>query len=331
MQLLRDRLVEGFILVATPLEEPPGVPSVAIAGHELPRPGDKCGDRSRSRRDPRAVPSRRTRPRTDRILQGSREQRRHRDPLAGDPHGRRRTWASRFGPSSPCSSAAVPPSDAASRARGLRGGTRARQQLLQAGSPFSALFAFNDVSAIGAMRAFLDAGMRGPAADLGRRLRRHPRRRLPEPEPHHRAPAARLHGRHGGQDPARATLGQRLRLRGARHHAAGADRPRAPPDRRRSDRSAVSWQAKIPISMSSRSIRLCPLPLIGLVLFLLRLASGHRGRAPSRPHRRADAVACGRQAGARAERGPDRRELVPHGAAGGLASGRGTGSRGGQT
>jgi LacI family transcriptional regulator, galactose operon repressor len=36
------------------------------------------------------------------------------------------------------------------------------QQLLATGQPFTALFAFNDISAIGAMRAFRDAGLRVP-------------------------------------------------------------------------------------------------------------------------------------------------------------------------
>jgi LacI family transcriptional regulator len=36
------------------------------------------------------------------------------------------------------------------------------QRILSAGKPFTALVAFNDISAIGAMRAFRDAGLRVP-------------------------------------------------------------------------------------------------------------------------------------------------------------------------
>jgi LacI family transcriptional regulator len=38
----------------------------------------------------------------------------------------------------------------------------AAKKLLAAASPFTALFAFNDISAIGAIRAFLEAGLRVP-------------------------------------------------------------------------------------------------------------------------------------------------------------------------
>ena len=45
---------------------------------------------------------------------------------------------------------------------GYREGYRYGQKLLDAGKPFTALFAFNDISAIGAMRAFQDAGLTVP-------------------------------------------------------------------------------------------------------------------------------------------------------------------------
>jgi LacI family transcriptional regulator len=41
-------------------------------------------------------------------------------------------------------------------------GYDAARKLLDGGTPFTALFAFNDVSAMGAMRAFQDAGLRVP-------------------------------------------------------------------------------------------------------------------------------------------------------------------------
>ena len=45
---------------------------------------------------------------------------------------------------------------------GYREGYRYGQKLLDAGRSFTALFAFNDISAIGAMRAFQDAGLKVP-------------------------------------------------------------------------------------------------------------------------------------------------------------------------
>ncbi|MEM9596560.1 MAG: LacI family DNA-binding transcriptional regulator [Acidobacteriota bacterium] len=45
---------------------------------------------------------------------------------------------------------------------GYREGYEIGRRLLDAGEPFSALFAFNDISAIGALRAFLDGGLRAP-------------------------------------------------------------------------------------------------------------------------------------------------------------------------
>jgi LacI family transcriptional regulator len=46
--------------------------------------------------------------------------------------------------------------------RRYRTGFEIGRELLAAGSPFTALFTFNDVSAIGAIRAFLDAGLAVP-------------------------------------------------------------------------------------------------------------------------------------------------------------------------
>ncbi len=43
-----------------------------------------------------------------------------------------------------------------------KGGYTGAQRLMASGAPFTALFAFNDISAIGAMRAFLDAGSKIP-------------------------------------------------------------------------------------------------------------------------------------------------------------------------
>lgn len=48
------------------------------------------------------------------------------------------------------------------REGGYREGHAFGRRLLETGEPFTALFAFNDISAIGATRAFLDAGLRVP-------------------------------------------------------------------------------------------------------------------------------------------------------------------------
>ncbi len=52
--------------------------------------------------------------------------------------------------------------DVSSPDEGYQEGYHYGEKLLATGSDFTALFAFNDISAIGAMRAFLDAGLRVP-------------------------------------------------------------------------------------------------------------------------------------------------------------------------
>ena len=161
MQLLRDRLVEGFILVATPLDEPPGVPSVAIAGHDsLDQVTNLVIDHDRAavlalshlaelghqriaffKGPPNSAD---TKARWQAILAASAEMGLELRPELTLQLGRR-TAQARF-----------PAQDTYEEGHALG------RQLLEAGSPFSALFAFNDVSAIGAMRAFLDAGLEVP-------------------------------------------------------------------------------------------------------------------------------------------------------------------------
>ena len=161
MQLLRDRLVEGFILVATPLDEPPGVPSVAIAGHDsldqvtnLVIDHDRAANLALShlaglgheriaffKGPPNSAD---TETRWQAIVTAGAEMGLEIRPELTLQLGRRSAEA-RF----PAQETYEEGHDLGSR-------------LLQAGSPFSALFAFNDVSAIGAMRAFLDAGMKVP-------------------------------------------------------------------------------------------------------------------------------------------------------------------------
>ena len=66
-----------------------------------------------------------------------------------------------------------------------------------AGDPeVTAVFAANDQMAVGAMRAFTESGRRRPGAGLGRRLRRHPRRRVPDHPADDRPPGLRRHVAH---------------------------------------------------------------------------------------------------------------------------------------
>ncbi len=161
MQLLKDRLVEGFILVNTPLAESPGLPAVAVAGHEslagvtnvvidhdraaylalshLAELGHErvayfkghahsADTQDRWRGIEKAAESLGLELRPEHTLQ-----------LGGD------AVEETFSPE-----------------EGYQEGHAYGRKLLEGNGDFTALFAFNDVSAIGAMRAFLDAGLRVP-------------------------------------------------------------------------------------------------------------------------------------------------------------------------
>ncbi len=161
MQLLRDRLVEGFILVASPLEEPPGVPSVAIAGHDSL---DQV---------------------TNVVIDHDRAAALALSHLAGLGHERiaffkgpaqsadtESRWKAIVAAAADIGLDIRPELvlqlggssiDARFNAKEVyQEGHALGNRLLRTGSPFSALFAFNDASAIGAMRAFLDAGLQVP-------------------------------------------------------------------------------------------------------------------------------------------------------------------------
>lgn len=161
LQLLKDRLVEGFILVATPLEEPPGVPAVAIAGHNtLHQVTNVVIDHDRAAtlalshlaslghqriaffKGP--AHSADTETRWQAILAAAGNM-----GLEVTPELTLQLGGSGVGDRLPAQQA-------------YEKGHALGQRLLGAGVPFTALFAFNDVSAIGAMRAFLDAGLDVP-------------------------------------------------------------------------------------------------------------------------------------------------------------------------
>ena len=97
----------------------------------------------------------------------------------------------------------------------------AAKKLVTSREPFTALFAFNDISAFGAVRAFHEAGWRVPAGRFRRRLRRRERRRVSQSRAHHHSPTALAHGRARGGNAAR-THRRRLFAPRLRHRAGGS-------------------------------------------------------------------------------------------------------------
>ncbi len=164
--LLKDRLVEGFILVNTPLEKPPDLPAVAVAGHrELDGVTNVVVDHDRvaalalshlAELGHRRIAffkghahSADTEDRWRGILRAAAaldlEVRRSLTLELGTEIG-----GKVFSPE-----------------EGFEEGYAFGRKLLatsrgKSRAAFTALFAFNDVSAIGAMRAFLDAGLSVP-------------------------------------------------------------------------------------------------------------------------------------------------------------------------
>lgn len=161
LDLMRDRAVEGLILVAGELQEHPSMPAVVVSGH-LPLEGvtNVVIDHDRA---------------ASLILGHLRELGHQRvaffkgQPSSADTQDRWRAIldaAARLGIevrpeltvqlSGESSLATFEPAD------GYEEGYTFARTLLDRGEDFSALFAFDDVAAIGAIRAFLDAGLRVP-------------------------------------------------------------------------------------------------------------------------------------------------------------------------
>lgn len=160
VDLLVDRSVEGFVLIATPIEEPLDLPTVSVAGH-LPLEGmtnvviDHHG----------AI----------RAAMAHLVELGHRDIAFFKGHPGSADTEERW--QAVCQAAeefdiTIRP-ELSPQLSGGGGQTFSPQQgyeegyafgkhLLDAGGRFTALMAFNDVSAIGAMRAFLDAGHKIP-------------------------------------------------------------------------------------------------------------------------------------------------------------------------
>ncbi|HVS62693.1 MAG TPA: LacI family DNA-binding transcriptional regulator [Thermoanaerobaculia bacterium] len=160
---LKDRSVEGLILIATPIHESPGLPTVVVAGHNrLPDVTNVIIDHDAAAMQALSHLVEHGH-RTIAVLKGQ--------PRNTDTADRWRAIsraASELGieirPELVKEIADLPAGDDLfSPERRYRQGFEIGQELLAVDhTPFTALFAFNDVSAIGAIRAFLDAGRRVP-------------------------------------------------------------------------------------------------------------------------------------------------------------------------
>ena len=160
MRNLQDRSVEGFVLLATPIDFPPPLPTVAISGHsELPGVTNVVLDHDHAAR---LALEHLVELGHERIafFQGQRD--------SSDTEDRWRAIvenAAQLGvevrPELTLQLAEVN-GEGQTPEEGYREGFASGRRLLERGEPFTTLFAFNDVSAIGAMRAFLDAGLKVP-------------------------------------------------------------------------------------------------------------------------------------------------------------------------
>ena len=161
IDLMRDRAVEGLILVASELHEEPALPAVVVSGH-VPLPGvtNVIIDH-----DLAAV-------HTLRHLQELGHQRvafLKGQPGSSDTEDRWRAYleaAAAMGiavhPELTVQLSGEPSLATFSPADGYEEGYAFGRVLLDRRARFTALVAFDDVSAIGAIRAFLDAGLRVP-------------------------------------------------------------------------------------------------------------------------------------------------------------------------
>lgn len=160
LDLLKDRAVEGFITVATPLTEPPPLSTVAVASHQglagvtnLILDHDSAAQQALEHLTDLGH-------RHIAFFKGQ--------PNSSDTEDR---WRSILATANELGLTIEPahtlqlsgdPSEVFSPEEAYLEGYAFGRKLLESGIGFTSLFAFNDVSAIGAMRAFLDAGLRVP-------------------------------------------------------------------------------------------------------------------------------------------------------------------------
>jgi DNA-binding LacI/PurR family transcriptional regulator len=161
LDLMRDRAVEGLILVASELHEQPSIPAVVVSGH-VPLTGvtNVVIDHDRAAWE------------TLSHLSGLGHQRVaffKGQPGSADTEDRWRAILAAAGklgldvrPELTVQLSGEPALATFSPADGYEEGYTFARTLLDRGVEFTALFAFDDVSAIGAIRAFLDAGLAVP-------------------------------------------------------------------------------------------------------------------------------------------------------------------------
>lgn len=158
---LDDRSVEGFLLVAAQLTTAPRLPTVAVAGHKaLAGVTNVVLDHDRAAELALTHLAELGHERIA-LFKGH--------PNSADTEDR---WRAIVGVSAALGLEVRPeltvqlegnfPDGLFSAEAGYQEGYGYGRELLARGGDFTALFAFNDISAIGAMRAFLDAGLRVP-------------------------------------------------------------------------------------------------------------------------------------------------------------------------
>jgi LacI family transcriptional regulator, galactose operon repressor len=160
IRVLEDRLVEGLLLLASPLHSVPHLPTVAIAGHrELDGVTNVILDHDYGIRHALGHLVELGHQRIA-FFKGP--------PNSADTDDRWRSIhkvTADFGlsmhPELTLQLAGDPRASSTPEVS-YREGYAFGLKMLERGQPFTTLFAFNDVSAIGAMRAFLDAGLRVP-------------------------------------------------------------------------------------------------------------------------------------------------------------------------
>lgn len=161
LELFADRAVDGMILVATELHEAPSLPAVVISGHvRLPGVANVVIDHDRA---------------ASLALSHLMELGHRRiaffkgQPGSSDTEDRARAIAEAGAtlgleliPELTLQLSGEDPGEVFSPDDAFQEGYAFGRRLLERKTPFTALFAFDDASAIGAIRAFIDAGLRVP-------------------------------------------------------------------------------------------------------------------------------------------------------------------------